>query len=116
MPFATHILVPTDFSTAALLAVEAGALLATEQRAKLTILHVHDPEVLRAPSGIGARGDRDTLGDEIEKSVHTALAELRDRKLAAVADLDLVILHDSSAANAICKYAQKAGVDLIVMA
>ncbi|MBZ0121600.1 MAG: universal stress protein [Sandaracinaceae bacterium] len=53
MPFATHILVPTDFSHAAELAVEATARLATQLGAKVTLVHVHDPDALRPPASLG---------------------------------------------------------------
>ena len=50
MPFATHILVPTDFSDAAKLATDAAAMLAKQLGAKVTLIHVHDPDGLRAPA------------------------------------------------------------------
>ena len=53
MAFATHILIPTDFSDASHLAIDAGGMLATQLGAKVTLVHVHDPDALHPPATIG---------------------------------------------------------------
>lgn len=117
MPFATHILVPTDFSQASELAVEAAAALARQIGAKLTLVHVHDPEALRPPATIGWSDERqETVEKEIERAVDQSFADLKKERLARVEIADTVILHDSSPAHAICAYAETIGADLVVIA
>lgn len=117
MPFATHILVPTDFSQASELAVEAAASLARKLGAKLTLVHVHDPEALRPPATIGWSSERqESVEKEIERAIDHSFAELKSERLAGVEIADTVILHDSSPAQAICGYAERIDADLIVIA
>lgn len=117
MPFATHILVPTDFSQASELASTAAAELARELGAKVTLVHVHDPEGLRPPATIGwSPTQQATLEKEIERAVGQSFDQLKAARFAGVNVADTVILHDASAAHAICAYAEKIGADLIVIA
>ncbi|MCC6877846.1 MAG: universal stress protein [Sandaracinaceae bacterium] len=117
MPFATHILVPTDFSHAAELAVEATARLATQLGAKVTLVHVHDPDALRPPASLGySHAQQESMQSEIERAAEKGLQDLRAGALKDVEDLEMVILHDPSPAHAICAYAKKIGADLIVIA
>lgn len=117
MPFATHILVPTDFSQASELAIEAAAVLARQLGAKITLVHVHDPEALRPPATLGWNQERQQgVEKEIEQAIEQSFAELKKERLAGVEIADTVILHDSSAAHAICAYAEKIGADLVVIA
>lgn len=116
MPFATHILAPTDFSQAAALSVRAAAALARELGAKLTLVHVHDPDALRPPATIGwSATQQQRLEEEIEQTVSASFAELRSAHLEGV-DAEQVILKDPSPPRAICGYAEKIGADLIVIA
>lgn len=117
MAFATHILVPTDFSDASKLAVNAAAVLAEQLGAKVTLIHVHDPEALRPPATLGwSPAQQKDLDSEVEQAVADSLDALRTSQLAKVKDLDSAVLHDSSAPHAICAYAEKIGADLIVIA
>ena len=117
MAFATHILVPTDFSEASKLAVEAAADLARDIGAKVTAVHVHDPEALRPPATIGwSPAQQKDLEAEVESAVSQALDELRSTTLKDVPTLDTVVLRDRSASHAICRYADTIGADLIVIA
>ena len=117
MAFATHILVPTDFSDASKLAVNATAMLAEQLGAKVTLVHVHDPEALRPPATLGwSPAQQEGLDEEVEEAVAESLEALRKEQLSKVKDLDSVVLHDSSPPTAICKYAEKIGADLIVIA
>lgn len=117
MAFATHILVPTDFSDASKLAVNAAAVLAEQIGAKVTLVHVHDPEALRPPATLGwSPAQQKDLDAEVEEAVAHGLDEFRKGSLAKVKDLDSAVLHDSSPPHAICKYAEKVGADLIVIA
>lgn len=116
MAFATHILVPTDFSAASRLAVDAAALLARDLGAKITLVHVHDPGAVRAPAAFHARTQDQDLDAELEDAAAAELETLRASALADVADLDTVVLRDESAPHAITTYASKIGADLIVIA
>lgn len=117
MPFASHVLVPTDFSQASMLAVDAAATVARELRAKVTIVHVHDPEALRGPASVGwSAGQQASLDQEVERAATAKLTEIARERLAGIGVVDQVILHDASAARAICAYAEKIGADLIVIA
>ncbi len=116
MPFATHILVPTDFSQASELAVDAAAMLARQLGVKLTLVHVHDPDALRPPATIGwNKSQQEGLEAEIERAVARSFAELKQEHLKGVEVADTVVLHDSSPPHAICSYAEKIGADLIVI-
>ncbi len=117
MPFATHILVPTDFSQASELAVEAAAALARSSGAKVTLLHVHDPAALRPPATIGWNdGRQQSVEHEIEQTIAQSFDALLKARLQGVNVSDMVVLHDSAAAPAICAYAEQVGADLIVIA
>src|SRR5688572_16323210 len=117
MTFASHILVPTDFSHASELALRAAIVLSSQLSAKVTLLHVHDPEALRPPATIGMSPEQRVA---LEKQVHASVeatfeALVRDR-FPELASAERVIVHDASAAHGICAHAEKAGVQLIVIA
>lgn len=114
--FASHILVPTDFSQASELAVDAAGLLAKQFGAKLTLVHVHDPAALRSPATIGWSPEQQkALVAQIDDTIAKSFDELRARRLAGADVADMVILHDASPAHGICVYAEKIGADLIVI-
>lgn len=117
MAFATHILIPTDFSDASHLAIDAGGVLAAQLGAKVTLVHVHDPDALHPPATIGwSPKQQDDLDAEITDAVAKGLDDLRRSRLKTLENVETVILHDPSASQAICKYAEKIGADLIVLA
>jgi nucleotide-binding universal stress UspA family protein len=117
MAFATHILVPTDFSEASKLALNAASMLAKQIGAKVTVVHVHDPEALRPPATLGwSPAQQDEVEHEVEEAVAKSLEALRDDELAGLEDLDTVVLRDTSPAHAIVKYAEKIGADLVIIA
>lgn len=116
MPFASHILVPTDFSQASELAVDAAAVLARQIGAKITLVHVHDPDALRPPATIGwSPEQKKGLEEEVAKAVDQSFAALKKDKLEGVDIADTVVLHAPSPAGAICSYAEKIEADLIVI-
>lgn len=115
MAFATHILVPTDFSQASELAVDAAAVLARRLGVKLTLVHVHDPSALRPATMGWTKSVEDGIETEVERAIESSFRKLVDERLEGVEVADTVVLHDSSAAHAICSYAEKLGVDLIVI-
>lgn len=117
MPFARHLLVPTDFSNASYLAVDAAAVLARQLGATITLVHVYDPDGLRPPATIGwTNTQQKSVEEEIKHAIEHSFAEVVSERLAGVDVADRVILHDSSAAHAICTYAERIGADLIVIA
>ncbi len=117
MAFATHILVPTDFSQASELAIGAAVMLATQFGAKMTLVHVHDPDALRPPATLGwSPTQQKTLDEEIRRSIEQGFDDLRKERLASVKDVDTVIIEDSSAARGICDLADRLDVDLLVIA
>lgn len=117
MTFATHILVPTDFSDASKLALNATSVLAKQIGAKVTVVHVHDPEALRPPATLGwSPAQQHEVEHEVEEAVAKSLEAIREDELRGIDDLDTVVLRDSSPAHAIVKYAEKIGADLVVIA
>jgi len=116
MPFATHILVPTDFSEASELALNATSMLAQKLGTKVTLVHVHDPSGLRSPAQIAySPKQRQSVEQEVVQACHDALADARAGALKDVDDVDTELLLDESAARAICDHAAKIGADLIVI-
>ena len=116
MPFATHILVPTDFSDASRLSTRAAALLAERLGLKVTILHVHDPNGLRPPAQMAfSREDVDAIEAEVLATVQAELEAIRTRDFANVADVDTALIEDESPSRAICDRAEAIGADLIVI-
>ncbi|MFW6050362.1 MAG: universal stress protein [Myxococcota bacterium] len=112
---AQHILVPIDFSEASDLALRAAALLAQQNGASLVLCHVLDPQPL------GPRGTRGEPGTEqvfteagVEKKIHEELQRRAEHVLDGVEMRTAVILSPNAAAG-ICDYAEKEGVDLIVL-
>lgn len=116
MAFATHILVPTDFSEAARLAVDAAALLAEQFGAKLTVVHVHDPDGLRPPAQMSWSPERlQDVETEIRSMIEKGLEELKAGPLAKLDDVALDVVDAESPAKALCDHADKVGADLIVI-
>lgn len=116
MPFARHLLVPTDFSQASRLAVEAAAMLARELSAKVTLAHVYDPSGLQPPATLGWTESQQTkLETEVRRAIEKSFADLEEAHFAGVEVADRVILRDPSPAHAICAFAERTGADLIVI-
>lgn len=116
MPFATHLLVPTDFSDASRLSARAAAMLAERLDLKVTIMHVHDPSGLRPPAQMAfSREDVDDIEAEVLATVQNELEMIRTRDFANVAEVDTVLIADDSPSRAICDHAEAIGADLIVI-
>lgn len=97
-------------------AVEAAASLSRELGAKVTVVHVHDPEALLPPATLGwSPAQQDALNREVEAAVAASFQKLREGPLSDVEELATVVLHDRSASRAICRYAETIGADLIVI-
>jgi len=116
MPFATHILVPTDFSEASQLAIDATSVLARKLGTKVTLVHVHDPSGLRSPAQIAYSPQRQkSVEEQVVKACRASLASARDEGLKDVPDVETALIEDPSPARAICDHAEKVGADLIVI-
>lgn len=117
MPFATHILVPTDFSKASALATSAAAMLAERLGTKVTLVHVHDPDGLRPPARMAWSPEKiHDIDSHVKAEAQKQLDELRAGPLADVDDVETVVVDDASPARALCAHAEKVGADLIVIA
>jgi nucleotide-binding universal stress UspA family protein len=116
MALATHIFVATDFSDGSDAAVDAAAELARASGARVTLFHAFDPDPLIPPGAIPNPAQfREKIVTEMDSAVKTALAEISEKKLADVENVECIVAQDGSAARAICEAAKKAGADLIVV-
>jgi nucleotide-binding universal stress UspA family protein len=116
MPFARHILVPTDFSQASRLAVDAAAVLARQIGAKVTLVHVYDPGGLQPPAAIGWTDvQQKSLEADVRRSIEEGFEQLVRDHLSGVEVADRVLVHDPSPSHGICTYAERIGADLIVI-
>lgn len=115
MKLTQNILVATDFSKAADLALEAARILALQNDARVTVVHVFDP---RAETGLAAgasAGDAVDLEAELRERIHDELRRISAEKLADVPSVKLAVVSSRSAADGICHYAEKEGADMIVL-
>ncbi len=114
--WAGNILVPTDFSRASELALEAAARLARQNEAKVTVVHVHDPSwAAWRPIGYPTEvQDEPPIEPDLEERIHERLRELCQRFFAGLPCKTALVLA-SNAARGITDYAQKEDVDLIVI-
>lgn len=111
MTSVSHILVGTDFSDPAEVAVRTAATWASAFDAKVTLAHVLSvPEL---PEGILAQPHPEHA--ELEEAVHEHLDRLRERLLSGI-DAKTVMLRGGHPAEALIEVAEGQGVDLIVVA
>jgi universal stress protein A len=109
------ILVPTDFSPASALALDAAALLAKQFSARVTLLHVFDATPFTLYGGpIGAPGVSG-VGPDIEARIHGELTRARDEHFAGL-NAETALVLSTSPSEAICELAKKIGADMIVIA
>jgi len=116
MAFIEHIMVCTDFSDTAEIALQQARQITVALGAKLTLLHVLSP--LAEAELADKFGSPDMARDEcleIGKHVHEALKELKSSHFGEVEDLHVEMLSESDATDAILTYAKTHGVDLVVM-
>jgi nucleotide-binding universal stress UspA family protein len=112
MAFTQHILVPTDFSQASELAVHAAAIVARQNGARVTLLHVLGLPMLYDEDLEQARPE----ARELEAAVHDHLDRVVEKLLGDLPDVKTALLRDRSPAEAICQWALEQDVDLIVVA
>lgn len=109
-----NILVPTDFSPSSELAIEAVKILAAQNDAKVTLVHVHSAGGVLL-GGQGALEPGHSLDQETEEKYHAALKQIVATKLPNVEKAKTVVIVATSAWRGIVDYAKKEGVDMIVM-
>lgn len=118
MAFTQKILVPTDFSPASILALDAAALLAKQFGAAVRLVYVYDPSLLSplyAVPGAGALVDASERIPEFERTSLDELERLRDKHFGGVKDVEVTARQSSSPADAICEEAKAANADLVVI-
>jgi nucleotide-binding universal stress UspA family protein len=115
MPISQSILVATDFSDAAREGLAKAAQLAKQTGAKVTVCHVLDPSPLAPYATRGSASSQLVIEQDVEKAVHAALAEVVQSYFPGLEGTKTALIIDSNAAQGICQYAQKEGIDLIVL-
>jgi nucleotide-binding universal stress UspA family protein len=112
-----HVLVATDFSNSSIIAVDAAAIVARQNQAKCTLMHVLDPTPL-APRGhdYQVHTESMTVEPEVEQAIHEELRKVAERHLSEVEGAKTALVLHHNAARGICDYAEKENVDLIVVA
>lgn len=113
---AQRILVATDFSKTSELALDAAVLLARQNDARLTLVHVLVPDgtlpMIEDPVSGLVMADDDT-----RERYHAQLHEVCDRRLGDVPRRpNVALVISNSPAEGICHYAEHVGADLIVIA
>lgn len=108
----TNILVPTDFSQASVLALEAAALLAEQNEAKVTLVHIYNPQGVAFG---GDPGDGKSVPKDVETRINAELRRLVEDRFGNVKDRKTVLIVSESPAKGIVAYAEKEDVDMIVM-
>ena len=111
-----NILVATDFSDASELSLRAAAMLAKQFSSKVTVVHVFDPAPLAPIATRGLSGpDQLANKEHVENAIHEKLESIREETFSEIPDVKAVLIMAASPATAICDYAAKEGVDLIVL-
>lgn len=113
MSAASHILLTTDFSPASEEAVGKAGELARATGARLTVLHVHR-HAPAAPEAV-IPAEKYVTSADLDAEVRQKLEDLRRTMLQGVESVSAVSVENVSAPLAICDYAEKHGVDLIVI-
>jgi nucleotide-binding universal stress UspA family protein len=106
---AKHILACIDFSEHSTRALVEVGEYARANGSKVTLIHVSDPLAFIPPQAI-----LESAATTDETAHKDALETLRDQHLADV-EVDVAVLADHAPAKAICEYAEKHGVDLIIV-
>ena len=106
---AKHILGCVDFSEHSTRALDEVGEYARANGSKVTLIHISDTQAFIPPQSILEQAS------STNQPAHRAeLAKLRDQHLADV-EVELAVLSDHAPAKAICEYAEKHGVDLIIV-
>jgi nucleotide-binding universal stress UspA family protein len=106
---AKHILACVDFSEHSTRSLAEVGEYARANGSRVTLIHVSDTQVFVPPQAI-----LEPASANDETAHRTALTKLRDQNLGDI-EVDIAVLADHAPAKAICEYAEKHGVDLIVV-
>lgn len=114
MKLTQNILVATDFSIAANLAVEAAAVMARQNDAKVTIVHVFEATPF-APLVEDPDTGKTMVEPVARDKIHRQLREIRDTKMDGVRSVKTALVVSANAAEGIIHYAEREDCDLIVL-
>ena len=106
---AKHILACIDFSEQSVSALREAAGYARAHGARITLLHVADPQAFIPPQAV-----LEPTAVPSQADLEGALRELRDAHLGGF-EVELAVLEDHATARAICDYAETHAADLIVV-
>jgi nucleotide-binding universal stress UspA family protein len=106
---AKHILACVDFSEHSTRALAELGEYARANGSKVTLIYISDPQAFIPPQTI-----LESPSETDETAHRGELAKLRDQHLAGT-EVEIAVLADHAPAKAICEYAEKHGVDLIVV-
>jgi len=106
---AKHILACVDFSEHSTRALAEVGEYARANGSKVTLIHISDPQAFVPPQAV-----LESPSETDETAHRGELAKLRDQHLAGT-EVEIAVLADHAPAKAICEYAEKHGVDLIVV-
>jgi nucleotide-binding universal stress UspA family protein len=106
---AKHILACVDFSEHSTRALAEVGEYARANGSKVTLIYISDPQAFIPPQTI-----LESPSETDETAHRGELAKLRDQHLAGT-EVEIAVLADHAPAKAICEYAEKHGVDLIVV-
>lgn len=113
MSAATHILLTTDFSEASEEAVAKAGEMARVTGARLTVLNVHH-HAPAAPEAV-VPAEKQVTPADLEAEARQRLDHLRHSLLQGVESVSLVSVENVSPPLAICDYAARNGIDLIII-
>jgi nucleotide-binding universal stress UspA family protein len=109
-----HVIVPTDFSDEAAHVIEHLVdVLPSEQRPKLTLLHVYQLPVIVAPL-VGLAPEMPTLAEDARAEAHKALDPLAEVLRGQGFEVE-VIGREGDPATVISDLTEQPGADLVVM-
>ena len=108
MQLTQNILAPTDFSRSSRLALEAAAILAAQNDARVTLVHVHTATRLPFQAV-------ESIPEETETKIHEELRRWADELFGDTREVKTALVISDNAADGIVNYAAKEDVDMIVM-
>jgi universal stress protein A len=111
---APRLLVPTDFSPASTLAVDAAAILARQLNGRVMLLHVFDPVALTVLESSFGAPTPELLPPHVEQKIGDELERVKRDHFAGIESETALVL-GSSAPESICEFAKKVGADMIVI-
>jgi nucleotide-binding universal stress UspA family protein len=109
-----HVLIPIDFSTASLEVIAAARNLSFPD-VQITLFHVYNPIQLHGPTTREIAPPYTSLSKEAEKNLLNNLNQIRESKLSDFEEVRLCVEVSRYPAKAICQFAEREFVDLIII-